>query len=345
MGVMAFLIVFCVGTQSVFEGPTCTAVGGSCYSGFVPARSTNNPAEELVRSLGALAVPAEALSPTVVEADGRQIRVESRRSVSQTEAEGLARKLAGGIIVADRISAEARRSLAGAGVAWLDRRGHLQLRGTTVHIDADVPPLLQPEPTRVSELFVPTGLDIGIALLLDPKADHRTMEIATLVGRSPGRVSEILAAMRDRSLIDRQGRPSIPDLFNEMADAWAPSWRSMESLPRPDAELFRLSGTLGAIRHQAPVVATADWPAELYVENQSELRALLRSRGARLGVPAAGRVAMCPSRYGWSVPAEASYNGFPVANHVVVALDLAQDRGRGREILEGWDPEGHVRVW
>ena len=31
--------------------------------------------------------------------------------------------------------------------------------------------------------------------------------------------------------------------------------------------------------HQAPVVATADWPAELYVESQSELRSVLRSRG------------------------------------------------------------------
>ena len=54
---------------------------------------------------------------------------------------------------------------------------------------------------------------------------------------------------------------------------------------------------------------------------------------------------MCPSRYGWSVPAQLPDHDFPVANHVVVALDLAQDLGRGREILEGWNPEGHVRVW
>lgn len=316
-----------------------------CYSGFVPARSTNSPSEEVARSLRALAVPARSLSPGVVEADGRHIPVETRRSVSQTEAEGLVRILAGRIVVADRISTAARRSLGDGGVAWLDRRGHLQLRGETVHIDADVPPLVRPEPTRVSELFVPTGMDIGIALLLDPEKDHRTMDVATLVGRSPGRVSEILAAMRERGLIDRRGRPAIPEFFNEMADGWAPSWRSLGSLPQPDAELFRLSGTLGAVWHQAPVIATADWPAEVYVENQSELRALLRSHGAPPGMPSAGRAAVCPSRYGWLVPAEFPHEGFPVANHVVVALDLAQDRGRGREILASWDPEGHVRVW
>jgi hypothetical protein len=311
----------------------------------VPARSQNTPADEVAHSLLALAVPARALSETLVESDGREIAVATRRSVSQTEAEGLARKFAGGIIVADRISSGARRVLAEGGVAWLDRRGHVQLRGATVHIDADVPPLVEAESLRVTDLFVPTGLDVGMALLLDPEDPHRTVEVATIIGRSPGRVSEILTAMRNRGLVDRQGRPSIPDLFEEMADAWAPSWRPIGTLPQPDADVFRLSGTLGAVWHQAPVVATADWPAELYVEDQSELRAVLRTHGALLSAPAAGRVAVCPSRYGWSIPAQVSHPEFPVANHIVVALDLAQDRGRGREVLDGWEPEGHVRVW
>lgn len=321
--------------------PVC----GTCYSGFVPARITNSPAEEAARSLEALAVPAIALSPAVVEVAGRQISVETRRSVSRTEAEGLARQLAGGLLVADRISTEARRVLAEGRVAWLDRRGHLQLRGTALHIDADVPPLIGPEPTRVTDPFAPTGLDIGMALLLEPEEAHRTTELATMIGRSPGRVSEILAALRDRGLVDRAGRPSIPDLFNEMADAWAPAWRPLGSLPQSDSDLYRLSGTLGAVWHKAPVVATADWPAELYVESQGELRSVLRSYGASPGTPSAGQVAVCPSRYGWSVPAQLPHHDFPVANHVVIALDLAQDRGRGREILEGWNPEGHVRVW
>ena len=247
--------------------------------------------------------------------------------------------------MADRISTEARRVLAEGQVAWLDRRGHLQLRGPALHIDADVPPLIGPEPTRVADPFVPTGLDVGMALLLEPEKGHRTTEVATLIGRSPGRVSEILAALRDRGLVDRTGRPSIPDLFHEMADAWAPAWRPLGSLPESDSDLYRLSGTLGAVWHQAPVVATVDWPAELYVESQSQLRSVLRSHGMTPGTPSAGRVAVCPSRYGWSVPARLPEHDFPVANHVVIALDLAQDRGRGREILEGWNPEGHVRVW
>ena len=85
------------------------------YSYFVPARITNSPAEEAVLSLDSLAVPAKALAPNVLEVGGHQIPVETRRSISRTEAEGLSRQLAGGFIVADRISTEARRVLAGAG--------------------------------------------------------------------------------------------------------------------------------------------------------------------------------------------------------------------------------------
>lgn len=36
---------------------------------------------------------------------------------------------------------------------------------------------------------------------------------------------------------------------------------------------------------------------------------------------------------------------WPVANHVVVALDIAQDQARGLEALEQWQPEGIVRAW
>ena len=38
-------------------------------------------------------------------------------------------------------------------------------------------------------------------------------------------------------------------------------------------------------------------------------------------------------------------DGFLVADGLIIALDLAQDRARGREILEGWDPQETVRVW
>ena len=36
---------------------------------------------------------------------------------------------------------------------------------------------------------------------------------------------------------------------------------------------------------------------------------------------------------------------WPLAYHIIVALDIAQDRARGLEALELWQPEGIVRAW
>lgn len=36
---------------------------------------------------------------------------------------------------------------------------------------------------------------------------------------------------------------------------------------------------------------------------------------------------------------------WPLANHIVVALDIAQDQARGLEVLDQWQPEGIVRAW
>ena len=60
-------------------------------------------------------------------------------------------------------------------------------------------------------------------------------------------------------------------------------------------------------------------------------------------VPVA-KAALCPSRYGFDHSLDSDL-AWPVVNDVVVALDLAQDQGRGREALGEWEPEGVIRVW
>ncbi len=272
----------------------------------------------------------------VTESDVSSIVTQLRRNATAAYADGV-------LLVADRISAPARDELNSSGIGWLDRRGHIRMRAPGLVIDADVPPLLSEPTDRVVELFSPTGCDVAIALLLAPTERLGTMELARRTGRSPGRVSELLAAMRSAGLVEPDGRPLMPDLFNALADDWSPRWYRLVAIP-PPAPFLRLSGTLGALWHSAPIVATSDWPPEIYVDDRWNLRHVLSSMGLADDEPAMASVALCPSLYGFSV--EAGMNeGFPVANHVVVALDLAQDPGRGREILDNWTPEGHTRVW
>jgi hypothetical protein len=98
-----------------------------------------------------------------------------------------------------------------------------------------------------------------------------------------------------------------------------------------------------------PVVATADYPPAFYVADESELRravALLgraadyEKRLCSVGIAPVRLV--CLHRLDLS---ERSGITWPVANQIIVGLDLAQDRARGREILDDWHPADIDRAW
>ena len=320
---------------------------------MAPRRTKDGPgAAEVRRVLRDLHIPTHLRADLLLEVGDQVLLVEARNRVTESDVGGVvtqarkdakAAKADGVVVVADRISTQARDVLRSSGICWLDRRGHLCLRGPGLVVDSDVPPLVAEPTDRVVDLFSPAGRDVAMALLLAPADRLGTMEIARRTGRSPGRTSELLAAMRHAGLVEATGQPLVPDLFNALADEWSPRWYPLIASP-PPARIYRLSGTLGAIWHGAPMVATSGWPPEIYVDDRWNLRHVLSSVGLAGDEPAAASVALCPSRYGFTI--EAGINEeFPVANHVVVALDLAQDPGRGREVLDGWAPEGKIRVW
>ena len=115
--------------------------------------------------------------------------------------------------------------------------------------------------------------------------------------------------------------------------------------PPEPSERYRLTGTLGALALDVPSVASAPgtWP-RLYVAHDVDLATVLGADGAASGWRRS-ELAVCPSRYGFTWGSSMHREGYPVANQLVVALDLAQDRARGHEILEGWDPKDFTRVW
>jgi len=231
-------------------------------------------------------------------------------------------------------------------LAWLDRRGHLWIRTAGIFVNADVRPSTGPPARRVVEIFKGTGLDVALGLLRFPFEPYGVNQLAREIGRSPGRVSEILEALRRQGLVGADNLPTVPELFWAVAEEWKPRWTPMPSAPPPELpERYRLTGTLGALALDVPFVAGAagTWPS-LYVADDVDLATVLGAYGAASGW-ARSEVAVCPSRYGFTWKSSADRDGYLVANQLVVALDLAQDRARGHEILEGWDPKEFTRVW
>jgi hypothetical protein len=286
-----------------------------------------------------------------VEIAGVPFAVNELKAVRESDARLLAHQHEGDggaatIIVADRISTAAREELSRAGLAWFDRRGHLWVRTPGLFVNAEVSSGSVVPSRRVVSVFRGTGLDVALALLVHPGEPQGVHAVARQIDRSPGRVSEILSELRSQGLVGSDNRPFVPELFWAVAEEWKPRWHPMPLAPPPEPpERFRLGGTLGAVSLGAPLAAgpAGGWP-RLYVADDTDLATVVGAYGAPSGWTGS-EIAVCPSRYGFTLPSTTSRDGFLVANGLIIALDLAQDRARGREILEGWDPQETARVW
>lgn len=268
------------------------------------------------------------------------------------------------LVVADRVVSGARELLADNGRGWLDLRGHLRLSSPGVHIDTTVPAAPRAErPLRAFSGKV--ALEVASSLLLAPDRPASIRGLARELNRSPSAISTAVTALRNAQLVDDRNLPVVPDLFWEAADAWRPVTTAVsrvDLLHDPAiAKVLRaawddvagigwaLTDTLAAAAYGAPAGVRADYPPDFYVPDETTAQ-----RAATvLGVPppqaprgATLRVAPVPQVCTSRRPTRGIQARWPLAHPLFVALDLAADPGRGREILEGWTPPADVtRVW
>jgi hypothetical protein len=270
------------------------------------------------------------------------------------------------LVIADRIGKKARQALQDVGWGWLDLRGTLHVQGPGILIHTQVPSAWERSGPR-DPLAAPAGLAVACALLSNPTDEHSVRGLARRLDRSPSTVSEILKALKDESLVDTTTNRPTSELFWSVADVWPSKRASLAGVPGPgmrpvnealqfgldDVETtigWALTDTLAAAAYGAPVAARADQPPDYFVPTD----ALLRRARTLFGVASSSgevratvRVAPVPEICERRVDAAAwSVEGWPLAAPLFVALDLAQDAGRGREILNAWDPpERWTRVW
>jgi hypothetical protein len=272
------------------------------------------------------------------------------------------------VVVADRVTEQARQLLRAAGWGWLDLRGHLHLAGEGLFVDTDVPRLRE-APDQSTPLAGRVGQEVAALLLLDPARPAIVRDIARTLSRAPSSVSEAITSMRGAALVDEHRKPLIPSLFWELAARWHPVQKDVQLPPSPtvtavhgsvnetlrlgieDVEAttgWALTDTLAAAAYGAPIGTRSDYPPDFYVPDQVTLRRAVHLLGAAQSHETRGatiKVApvplICTRRIDW--PDET----WPLAPPLFVALDLARDPGRGREVLEGWTPpsEAGQRVW
>lgn len=303
-------------------------------------------------------------SDLVVGLEGLDVQLELKRRTLVTDATAnqLLDEADGGtlLVVADRVTKAARKMLTARNAGCLDLRGRLALRTGHVLIDAEVEPVKE-RAERIDALSGKAGLEIAVALLLNPEKGASVRELARELGRSASTVSEVLKALRRQGLVDENNRVIGTDLFWQVADRWSTPQTYIAHLPNPrdpSATALRLGlddkvgwstiGSVPASGYGAPVVAREDQMVEFYVPDEATVRravTLLGSAPTASSAKASVRVAPVPAAVAHRTNSKGRGSKWPAAHPLFVALDLAQDRVRGREILDAWTPTEATRAW
>ncbi len=328
-----------------------------------------------IRSLGhrVMEPPGETGGDLVVTLDGIDVAVEIE-AASMVNPERVHRLLSSArtrktevahVVVGDLITRSARDALSDAGWGWLDRRGHLVLRAKGVHIDVDVPADdRQPVNAPRRPISGSAGISWTAALLMAPENPPSMREVARRVSMSHSAIVESAKRLRESSLVRADGRPLVPELFWALADAWHPRPIALAELPpmgdagsydalRVNLDIpgpgWAVAGTVGAAAWGAPMAIGSAYPPDFYVPSPAELRqATLRLGQARRFEERACTVAVAPTPLVCVARFDREsdeWGHWRFAHGLFAALDLAQDRARGTEILADWQPEDFAHVW
>ncbi len=255
------------------------------------------------------------------------------------------------ILVAERITSEGRQVLDDAGWSWFDRRGHMRLRAPGIRVDADISaeadrPIVRRQRAPVSGR---AGLVVAYWLCSHPASVLSPSHDASVLRLAPSTISVTTRRLADAGLVDERGRGVFPELFFELSEAWQPGhvWLaaapqpSVDQNPDPAAGRWTRTGSLAAAAYGAPIVVAEGGPVELYAPGPIDLTLAVRRYGSAEAGTGAAVVSIAPVR-AVVEPPEAPTEvpqiaGWPAAPVLTVALDLAQDRARGREILSTWE--------
>ena len=304
----------------------------------------------------------------LVEPAGVEIEVKVRSVITSASGSELAQQdypKSGHLVwVADRIAAEAKQAFREQGVNFFDLRGELRVVEPPLFIDTKIDVREPYPPARSGPLDSQVAKETAIACLLTPDQPHGVRETARLIGRSPGAVSKAMAGLERVGLLTSRGEPMVPYLFHDLATVWRRHPVALANMPGPetgrmslDAEPspdgmpseWTLTDTVAAQSWGIPLVAPGGYPPDFYVPTRASFH-LARTRLGEATSPEkrACTVAIAPVRFACRHQFDHSDTSgieWPVASHVVVALDLAQDKARGLEMIEQWEPEGIVRAW
>ena len=314
--------------------------------------------------------------PSKVVIGGQTFQVRFLDRVNDIMAHGLvANARRDELIAARRITDDARTILRHGSIAFFDARGALSIRRDGLIVETAFEPLT-PAARQSRRALSGIGLDVAMWLLHDPVVTG-VRPIARQIGRTASSVSDALARLVDEGLVTSDHEPMLPDLFELVTQEWLSrsnatvvmGGRAQDVAPRlPGSRLDDPSGSGWAWDGRSALVAwgvPGHWSfdstsidgddggsgegflvpgANLQFDIAAhELSVAESDSRGRAGITPSYRLRRNPVE--WLSSHRVERGGLVVVPAIVVALDLASDAARGRELLERWRPDGVNVVW
>ena len=170
-------------------------------------------------------------------------------------------------------------------------------------------------------------------------------------------MSDALRRLVDEGLVTTDHQPLLPELFDAAVRAW--KYRSVHVAVSGDpttptnAKALRTrlddasdtgwawAGSLAERAWRVPGISRKAGRPVLMVPDANSLDLA----AAVLKLDANGAFDLVVAPVAWLASHRFERDGKVIVPAISVALDLALDASRGREMLSGWDPDGAHRVW
>lgn len=266
---------------------------------------------------------------------------------------GLRRLLAGGkdfdLVVVERAPHGLRQEADDAGISYLDLTGRGRVVAPGLVYVATPRPGSGALALGKSSPFAPKAARVVRVLLSDPAKAWRLSDVAVLSDLNPGNVHRALGALVDRGVVERDEDAYLVADPGSLLEAWA----DQNQPPRERIVLRHDGDLLGAVRRlvgdlDGRAVVSGELAAELYAPHLPAQSAIVHALDpqsfADLPRPEQPRLLaslrVAPGQVVVDL-ADVGYGEFQVvkdqlglASAQQVYVDLAPDRGRGREAAE-----------
>lgn len=291
----------------------------------------------------------------MIESEAFEVRLTER--VSESLARGLASAISSDeLLVAQRITEDARVIFREQRVSFFDERGYLSIRRGPLVVEAGVVIADVPSVRRRGQPLDGIGLDVAV-WLLHTSEPGGVRAIGREIGRTASSVSDVLRRLVDEGLVTADHEPLLPELFDAAVQAWR--YRSTRVVVSGDpttsasARVLRTrlgdasgsgwawTGSVGERAWRVPGISRRAGRSVLMVPDAESLDLAV----SILKPDPNGAFDLVVAPVVWLASHRVERDGKVVGPAIAVALDLALDDARGRELLSSWDPEGVHRVW